>query len=62
MKAVEGLGKIHVHYSIGKLNQAFEEVGIVLPDYEIPDFQGKYKTHCGRYCHCSARFIGFQCH
>jgi len=39
MKAVEGLGKIYVHYSIGKLNQAFESVGIDLPDYEIADFK-----------------------
>lgn len=43
MKAVEGLGTIHVHYSIGKLNQAFEEVGIELPDYEIPDFRESIK-------------------
>ena len=38
MKAVEGLGKIYVHYSIGKLNQAFENAGIELPEYEIPNF------------------------
>ncbi|WP_042719848.1 ligase-associated DNA damage response exonuclease [Flavobacterium sp. B17] len=43
MKAVEGLGKIHVHYSIGKLNEAFETVGIDLPDYEIPDFRESVK-------------------
>lgn len=39
MKAVEGLGKIYVHYSIGKLNKAFESVGITLPEYEIADFK-----------------------
>lgn len=38
MKAVEDLGKIYVHYSIGKLNEAFEKVGIELPDYEVPNF------------------------
>lgn len=43
MKAVEGLGKIHVHYSIGKLNEAFENAGIVLPDYEVPDFRESVK-------------------
>ncbi|MBQ0151766.1 MAG: ligase-associated DNA damage response exonuclease [Chryseobacterium sp.] len=43
MKAIEGLGKINVHYSIGKLNKAFEEVGIVLPDYDIPDFKESLK-------------------
>jgi hypothetical protein len=47
MKAVEGMGKIHVHYSIGKLNKAFEEVGIVLPDYEIPDFRESIKHVAG---------------
>lgn len=43
MKAVEGLGKINVHYSIGKLNEAFENAGITLPDYEIPDFRENVK-------------------
>lgn len=38
MKAVEDLGKIYVHYSIGKLNEAFENVGISLPEYEVPNF------------------------
>ncbi|STC97683.1 F0F1-type ATP synthase, epsilon subunit (mitochondrial delta subunit) [Chryseobacterium carnipullorum] len=39
MKAVEGLGKIYVHNSIGRLNEAFESVGITLPDYKIADFK-----------------------
>jgi hypothetical protein len=39
MKAVEGLGKIYVHNSIGKLNEAFEAVGIDLPGYAIGDFR-----------------------
>jgi putative mRNA 3-end processing factor len=47
MKAIEGLGKIHVHYSIGKLNEAFESVGVSLPDYEIPDFKESTKHLLG---------------
>lgn len=43
MKAVEGLGKIYTHYSIGKLNEAFETVGISLPEYEIADFRENVK-------------------
>ena len=43
MKAVEGLGKIYVHYSIGKLNEAFENVGIDLPEYTIADFKERPK-------------------
>jgi len=43
MKAVEDLGKIYVHYSIGKLNEAFETVGIDLPDYAIADFRERPK-------------------
>lgn len=39
MKAVEGLGKIYVHNSIGKLNEAFESAGINLPDYKTADFK-----------------------
>ncbi|WP_162073341.1 ligase-associated DNA damage response exonuclease [Chryseobacterium fistulae] len=43
MEAVENVGNIHVHYSIGKLNEAFEKVGIHLPSYEIPDFRENTK-------------------
>lgn len=43
MKAVDGLGKIYVHYSIGKLNEAFETVGIELPEYTIADFRERPK-------------------
>lgn len=39
MKAVEGLGKIYVHESIGKLNEAFKAVGVDLPEYTIADFR-----------------------
>lgn len=40
MKAVEDIAPIYVHYSIGKLNQAYEQVGIQLPHYEVADFRG----------------------
>ncbi|MDR2238126.1 MAG: ligase-associated DNA damage response exonuclease [Chryseobacterium sp.] len=43
MKAVEGLGNIYVHYSIGKLNEAFETSGINLPDYRTADFRESLK-------------------
>lgn len=39
MKALEGMGRLHVHYSIGKLNEAYESVGIDLPDYHTIDFR-----------------------
>ena len=38
MKAAEGLGKIFVHHSIGKLNEAFESIGIELPEYQTANF------------------------
>jgi putative mRNA 3-end processing factor len=39
MKGLEGIGKLHVHYAIGKLNQAYESVGIALPPYEVVDLR-----------------------
>ena len=39
MKALDGMGKLHVHYSIGKLNNAYESVGLKLPKYHIVDFR-----------------------
>lgn len=39
MKAIEGIAPIHVHYSIGKLNEAYEQVGIKLPEYQTADFR-----------------------
>lgn len=44
MKALEGLDDLYVHYSIGKLNEAFEESGIQLPDYKIQNFM-EDKSH-----------------
>ena len=38
MKALDGIAPIHVHYSIHKLNQAYESVGIKLPEYTVVDF------------------------
>lgn len=39
MKALEGMGTLHVHYAIGKLNEAYESVGIDLPEYHTIDFR-----------------------
>lgn len=38
LKALEGSGKIFVHQSIARLNEAMESCGIVLPKYEVIDF------------------------
>ncbi len=43
MKALDGLGSLNVHYSIGKLNLAYESVGIHLPEYNIVDFREDVK-------------------
>ncbi|SMC45442.1 ligase-associated DNA damage response exonuclease [Moheibacter sediminis] len=39
MKAIEGISPINVHYSIGKLNEAYESVGIKLPEYSTMDLR-----------------------
>lgn len=39
MKALEGLGELHVHYAIAKLNEAYESVGITLPKYTTMDLR-----------------------
>ncbi|WP_447640996.1 MULTISPECIES: ligase-associated DNA damage response exonuclease [Chitinophagaceae] len=43
MKALEGLGLIYVHYSIAKLNEAYESVGISLPAWQTVDLQESVK-------------------
>lgn len=43
LKSVEGAGKIYVHSSIGRLNEAIESVGVHLPDYEVLDFHEDVK-------------------
>lgn len=43
MKAVEGIAPINVHYSIGKLNEAYESVGIKLPEYSTMDLREDVK-------------------
>lgn len=35
MKALEGIAPLNVHYSIARLNQAYESAGITLPEYQI---------------------------
>ncbi len=43
MKALEGIAPLHVHYSIARLNQAYESVGIRLPDYQVADLREDVK-------------------
>lgn len=43
MKALEGVGKIYTHYSIDKLNKAYESAGVKLPSYETLDFREDIK-------------------
>lgn len=43
MKALEGAGEIFVHYSIGKLNDAYELVGVQLPAYTSVNIKEQYK-------------------
>jgi putative mRNA 3-end processing factor len=44
MKSLEGLGPLHVHYSIAKLNQAMEQAGVVLPAYTQADLREDMKV------------------
>ncbi len=39
LNAVSGIAPVYTHYSITKLNQAYESAGIKLPDYETLDFR-----------------------
>ena len=48
LKALEGINEIFVHYSIGRLNEAFEDAGIGLPDYTIQNFQEDKKHLQGK--------------
>jgi putative mRNA 3-end processing factor len=43
MKAMEGIAPIYVHYSIHKLNQAYQSAGISLPAYEVMDLSADCK-------------------
>ena len=43
MKAVDQIAPIYVHYSIHKLNVAYESVGIKLPEYSALDFREDVK-------------------
>lgn len=44
MQALEGLGRLEVHYAIAKLNQAYEMAGVRLPEYTILDLENKKPT------------------
>ncbi len=48
MKALEGLDEMYVHYSIAKLNEAYESVGVKLPDYKIADLREDKKILDGK--------------
>ena len=48
MKALEGLGELHVHYSIARLNEAYESVGITLPEYTTIDLREDKKHLDGK--------------
>lgn len=48
MKALEGLGELNVHYSIAKLNEAYESVGVKLPDYNTIDLRDDKKQLDGK--------------
>lgn len=47
MKSIEGGGKIYVHNSIARLNEAIESVGVKLPDYETLLFNEDLKKVSG---------------
>lgn len=47
MKSLENSGKIFVHSSIAKLNEAIESVGIALPNYETVNFYENFKETNG---------------
>jgi putative mRNA 3-end processing factor len=48
MKALDGLDELHVHYSIAKLNEAYESVGIQLPNYKTVDLREDKKHLDGK--------------
>jgi putative mRNA 3-end processing factor len=48
MKGLEGLDQIYVHYSIAKLNEAYEGVGVSLPQYEVADLREGLKQLSGK--------------
>lgn len=48
MKALEGLDELNVHYSIAKLNEAYESVGVQLPDYKTIDLREDKKHLDGK--------------
>lgn len=47
MKSLEGMGTLHVHYSIAKLNQAMEGAGVRLPEYTLADLREDKKKLAG---------------
>jgi len=48
MKALQGLDELNVHYSIAKLNEAYESAGVQLPDYKTIDLREDKKHLDGK--------------
>jgi len=48
MKALQGLDELNVHYSIAKLNEAYEGAGVQLPDYKTIDLREDKKHLDGK--------------
>ena len=48
MKALDGMDEIFVHYSIAKLNEAYESVGVKLPNYTTVDLRQDKKHLDGK--------------
>ncbi|QRQ63694.1 ligase-associated DNA damage response exonuclease [Sphingobacterium multivorum] len=43
LNAVHEMGPVYVHYSIAKLNEAYSQAGIKLPNYRIADLKSELK-------------------
>ncbi|MBN9312801.1 MAG: DNA ligase-associated DEXH box helicase [Chryseobacterium sp. 39-10] len=48
MKALDGVDELHVHYSIAKLNEAYESAGVQLPAYQTIDLREDKKHLDGK--------------
>ncbi|WP_426277909.1 ligase-associated DNA damage response exonuclease [Chryseobacterium sp. S-02] len=48
IKALQGLDELNVHYSIAKLNEAYEGAGVQLPDYKTIDLREDKKHLDGK--------------
>lgn len=44
MKALNGAGPLHVHYSIARLNESYKSAGVELPEYKTIDLREERKS------------------